>query len=387
MDDNVVGANLERLRVRAGLTQEEVAQQAGLSRLAYRKIEKGLTQPREGSLAALAGALEVSVRDLVTPVPRMDGVRFRSRKRMRMRDNIVAEVALHLDDYAELEDLLQDRKRSDMSKLAMGLKGKGLDRAVTAAGRVRIEFLGKERSREPIFNICGLLEKHGIKVLTVRIASDKFFGLSVNNERCGPAVVVNEWERISVERRIFTAAHELGHLVLHHGDWHVDVTEEPEQEEKEADAFAAEFLMPQDQFEREWANLNGQDFFDAVLKLKQVFRVSYKSVLYRLSAFYPARSGNIWARFYALHEARYGRKLSGKEEPHGLTAEAFRTGRPESSRAAEPDTLSEANFKEDRLSSLVRRAMDGGLITMSRGAEILRIPMMEMRARAASWVA
>jgi hypothetical protein len=30
----------------------------------------------------------------------------------------------------------------------------------------------------------------------------------------GPAVVVNVWGRLSVERWIFTAAHELGHLMI-----------------------------------------------------------------------------------------------------------------------------------------------------------------------------
>lgn len=56
--------------------------------------------------------------------------------------------------------------------------------------------------------------------------------------------MVNTWERSSVERWIFTAAHELGHLLLHFEDYGQGIKEEDKAHEREADAFAAEFLMP-----------------------------------------------------------------------------------------------------------------------------------------------
>lgn len=387
MTENVVGANLERLRVKAKLTQDEVAQKAGLSRLAYRKIEKGQSEPREGTLNGLATAVGVTVRELVTPVERLQGARFRSKKKMRLRDTILADVAAQLADYAELEDLLE-KPRTDVLAQAtkdLDVKSHQQDRAVVAARHVRRFLLGNRRADEPIFNICGLLENHGIKVITVNVASDEFFGLSVNN-KSGPAVVVNEWERISVERRIFTAAHELGHLILHLGSWSSSVTTEPEDEETEANAFAAEFLMPQEQFAKEWRRVSGLDLVDAVLKIKQVFRVSYQSVLYRLGQQNPAARQHLWPSFYARYEARYGHSLRGKKEPMALDPTAFKGAAPEPSKAGEPDTLPEANFKEDRLSGLVREALDEKLITMSRAAEILRISLPDMRARAASWM-
>lgn len=384
MTENVVGANLERLRVKAKLTQDEVAQKAGLSRLAYRKIEKGQSQPREATLNGLATAIGVTVRELVTPVERLEGHRFRSKKKMRLRDTILADVAAQLADYAELEDLLGKTRTDALARATHGLDVKNLrDRA--AARHVRGIFLGAGRADEPIFNICGLLENHGIKVITVSVASDEFFGLSVNN-KYGPTIVVNEWERISVERRIFTAAHELGHLILHLGSWNSSETIERDVEESEANAFASEFLMPHAQFVKEWQRLGGLDFVDAVLKIKQVFRVSYQSVLYRLAEHNPDARSHIWPRFHARYEAKYGHSLRGKKEPMALEPSAFKGAAPEPSKAGEPDTLPEANFKEDRLSGLVREALDAQLITMSRAAEILRISLPDMRARAASWM-
>jgi predicted HTH domain antitoxin len=45
------------------------------------------------------------------------------------------------------------------------------------------------------------------------------------------------------------------------------------------------------------------------------------------------------------------------------------------------------DFREDRLSRLVRRAVEQDIISLSRGAEILGLQLEQMRALAATWVA
>jgi len=47
-----------------------------------------------------------------------------------------------------------------------------------------------------------------------------------------------------VERWIFTAAHELGHLLLHPDSYDVDKTDENEAEEQEATSSQATFSCP-----------------------------------------------------------------------------------------------------------------------------------------------
>ena len=66
-------------------------------------------------------------------------------------------------------------------------------------------------------------------------------------------MVVNTWDRISVERWIFTAAHELGHILLHPTEYDRSATDLPVDTEREADAFASEFLMPKSAFTSAWA--------------------------------------------------------------------------------------------------------------------------------------
>ncbi|MGI6132457.1 MAG: hypothetical protein ACOYES_11375 [Bacillota bacterium] len=60
--------------------------------------------------------------------------------------------------------------------------------------------------------MCGLLESSGVKVYAREVMSRGFFGLSIGPADGGPLVVANVWSRISVERWILTAVHELGHL-------------------------------------------------------------------------------------------------------------------------------------------------------------------------------
>ncbi len=118
-----------------------------------------------------------------------------------------------------------------------------------------------------------------------------------------------------------------------------------------------------------------------MLKVKRLFRVSYRTVLHRVQNTTPLGKA-VWGRFQAEYRARYGRTLASTEEPQGL-----RAGMPESRSAREPDRLSPHEFNGDRLKLLVREAIEQEQITLGRGAEILGLDLSEMRKLAASWVA
>ncbi len=60
-----VGENLKRLRTLNALTQEELAEYAGLTVSAVSKIERNETEPRMTTLRKLAGALDVEPRVLI----------------------------------------------------------------------------------------------------------------------------------------------------------------------------------------------------------------------------------------------------------------------------------------------------------------------------------
>ncbi len=368
---NVIGTNVVRLRASMGMTQKALADRAQLSRLGLAKIERGQTLPRAGTMRALAHALEVSTVELATPVRRLHTVRFRARKRVREREQLLVEVSNWLDDYSFLEDLFDDSPSFQLR----GLRPRRHDpRAVAEKARKNLKL-----HDQPIHDICGILERCGIKVLRFPRATDAFFGLSVKEDDGGPAIVINTWDRISVERWIFSAAHELGHLLLHPGAYDHTQEEEAEDEEKQADEFASYFLMPRGSFEREWQDTGGHPLYERVLKVKRIFHVSYKTVLLRLVEMEEV-SKEVFGIFQGQHRRRFGQTLKKVDEPQPLTGYEFNE-----KRGQEPDRLSDTDCLDDRLRRLVRRAVESEEISLSRGAEILRMSLMDMRQLAAEW--
>jgi Zn-dependent peptidase ImmA (M78 family)/DNA-binding XRE family transcriptional regulator len=372
-----VAKNLIRIRSVKDLTQEEVAFASDISLAGYRKIESGESAPRASTVLALAKALDVKPGDVLRPAPKLPRARFRSTKRMRERDLLLMDVAEELGSYVELETLLGESDPFDPTVIKDKVNDSEM-RAVAMAASVRDAF--RLRPDEVIRDICGLLEDHGVKVLRKRVASDAFFGLSVWGD-LGPAIVVNIWDRISVERWIFTAAHELGHLVLHAADFDAEESVEDPSHEKEADLFAAHFLMPDDAFHSEWDQAGGLGLYERVMKVKRIFRVSYKTVLYRL---HQEGRTDIWARFNIDTKRRLGKTLPRIEEPDALEAADF-VGPVEGRKGQEPTQLTEFDFVTDRRQRLVRQAVEADDISIGRAAEILRVRLREMREIAGSW--
>lgn len=61
---NVVGENIRRLRLKAGLTQEELALKSGLSQGYINQLESGKRRYTEKSLELITGALTMPVAEL-----------------------------------------------------------------------------------------------------------------------------------------------------------------------------------------------------------------------------------------------------------------------------------------------------------------------------------
>lgn len=385
MDLKIIGANLRRIREAKGLTQSEAAELAGISRIAYRNIENGSSTPKVSTLQNITDGVGVRLQDLFVPVRTLKNVRFRASKKMNSRENILTEIARWLDDFNDLEKLLnvhQEYRFKNLTQELSSMKDRGVSRAKYAARKAREELNLKEK--EPIRDIAGLLESCSIKVYPLNLVSDGFFGLSVAEEDGGPAIIVNVWDRISVERWIFSAAHELGHLLLHLDTYDTKVSVEDDDQETEANVFASYFLMPEEAFKSEWDDTWGLFFVDRVFKVKRIFQVSYKTVLYRLSE-RKSIGNSVWGKFQDAYKLRYGKTLSIADEPEALLPDKFLQS-PEALRSHEPDSLSPSYFVEDRLSRLVRYAIEEDKITMSRGAEILKIDLEDMRDIVSSWV-
>jgi transcriptional regulator with XRE-family HTH domain len=77
--DELVRARLRALRLERGLSQEEVAERAGMAASTLSRLESGSRRLALDHLTPLAGALGVEVGDLLAPATRDPRVRERSR--------------------------------------------------------------------------------------------------------------------------------------------------------------------------------------------------------------------------------------------------------------------------------------------------------------------
>lgn len=366
MQENKVAVNLKRIRAARGLTMGEAAEAAGISRMAYHNIEKGVAEPRVSNLQNIANALSVKVVDLVRSVPELRSVRFRAlkwktNKAKAQREEIKNEVALWMRDFNDLESMLTDKNGK---KFAIHIEkhGKGSKSAQIVAQEARRRF--GLNDDEIISDICGLVESVGIKLHFIDMGLDNLFGLSVNDEKLGAAIIVNTCAAKNAERKIFTIAHELGHILMHPTSFNDDDMEIEEQE-KEANMFASYFLMPEKTFDKRLSEVKGLNYVEAILHIKRVFKVSYKTIIYRLIE-KGVVNNTIWQTFCAQYKQKNKFDFKGHKEPEPLAA---------------------IDCIEDRLSRLVREAFEKELISISRAAEILGKSIVEMRELVNGWMA
>ena len=366
MQAKTVSVNLKRIRVSRGMSMQKAADAAGISRMAYHNIEKGIAEPRVSNLQNLANALNVKVFELVRSVPELHSVRFRAKKwktkkSKQKREEIINETALWMRDFNDLEELLStakgkksclDNKKYDLNSMS----------PKEIASRAR-KCLGLKED-EVITDICGLVESSGVKLHFMDIDLDNFFGFSVNDKELGAAIVVNSNQSIPTERKIFTVAHELGHILMHPGSFN-DEEEEINKQEDEANEFASYFLMPEIAFHKRLNEVKGLNFVNVILHIKRIFKVSYMTVIKRLIDEEIADRD-----IYRMFCYRYKQMKSFTFKGH-----------------REPEPLAEIDCIEDRLSSLVREAYENEKISMSRAAEILGKSIIEMRELVNGWMA
>jgi Zn-dependent peptidase ImmA (M78 family)/DNA-binding XRE family transcriptional regulator len=354
------------------MNQNDMADRLPISRQAYSAIEGGRSEPKSGTLLAIAEVLQVPLTELLADQVSFQSLRLRSHKRMKaaekaQKEEVLGRFQQWLRDYNELEDMLGEHEQWRLEKVD------GEDPVAAAAHVRNVLEVG---DNEPIDDIVGLLEDAGIKFFTEQFKLPGIFGFSAGSADGGPAVAVNTDATITIERQIFTAAHELGHLLLHRSSYGPERESGTEEEEHEANRFAGHFLLPNAALEREVGENEGLTLVDFVLHVKRKYRVSYMTVLFRLKERYGYGS-DIYPRFKARYMEKYGKSLKGNVEPDPVEGPAAED---------ECEQLSRHDFVEDRLSRLVRRAYMRDLVSISRAAEILGSSIEEMRSIQQEWM-
>lgn len=236
-------ARLTQARVLAGMTKQELADQLGVSPAAVGQYEAGVITPRTDHLDTLARILGVPVAFFAAARPhaRLDAsmAHFRSLRSTRVGQR--AKAVAFVEQLWELTQALELRVEFPPVTLPdlQPQLGTPPIKPETAAQRLRRHW---SIGTGPVRHLIRMMEMNGIVVALLPFAAtdeaarvDAFSTSRLSR----PLVILTPDRANDVYRHRFTAAHELGHLLLH-----TDVTPGDIDQEREADRFAAELLTP-----------------------------------------------------------------------------------------------------------------------------------------------
>jgi Zn-dependent peptidase ImmA (M78 family)/DNA-binding transcriptional regulator YiaG len=270
---------LTQARRLAGLTKRAVAEQLGVSAVAVGQWEAGTHPPRPDHIGVLAEVLDVPPSFLAAgrPYARLEdsAAHFRSLRHTpaHQRAKAIAfaeqvwELVYALERRVQLPPVdLPGFSAGEVAKGAVG--GDPLQAAQTLRRHWRL-------GTEPIPRMVRVMEAHGIIVTLVPFAGNATATVDAfsTSHLPRPIVVLTPDRANDVYRHRFTAAHELAHLLLHGDAVPGDLLQE-----KEADAFAAEFLTPSAVIRPQ---LPARMDLKALERLGQQWGVSVDSLVYR----------------------------------------------------------------------------------------------------------
>jgi Zn-dependent peptidase ImmA (M78 family) len=245
-----------------------LAELIGVEPRSISAYEKGDFSPDRDKRELLAKALRFPASffagdDLEELSPDIASFRAMSKMTAAKRDMALGAgaIARLLNEWIEMRFELPEANLPDLSQ-------EGDPEAAAAAIR-QLWGLGEL----PVKNMVHLLESRGVRVFSLTIDAAEVDAFSMWHDR-KPFIFLNTMK--SAEHSRFDAAHELGHLVLHHHG-------EPQgqEAEREAHAFAAAFLMPRASI---FAHAPRFATVDHLVKLKHYWTVSVAALAYRLHA-------------------------------------------------------------------------------------------------------
>jgi Zn-dependent peptidase ImmA (M78 family)/DNA-binding XRE family transcriptional regulator len=258
----------------ARLSRTELAGKIGISPAAVTQLERDLIRPTTAVAAELCLALGVPasfLRSAVSPQPiPVSAAHFRSLRSTpaMSRDQALAFAELSLEVVAAIEDYV------DLPAVRMPVVD--LSCLDTAQGTARAADQAREAlgvAEGPVPHVVRLLEAHGVVVLRLPgdLVDHRVDAFSTTAGR-RPVVLLSPMKDDKARSR-FDAAHELGHLLMHH-----DAEPGSQVIENQAHAFAAAFLTPADQVADD---LPRRLDWLALHRAKRRWGVSLKALIYR----------------------------------------------------------------------------------------------------------
>lgn len=272
------GERLKSARTYRGLTLQELADKIGVKKQAISLYENGKIIPEPEKLFNLINSLKfpreyffqesLNVQTSTTYFRALLSTNKKDRNQQIEKIKYLTGIYKVLNNYIDFPKLNLpddiDLEKNSIEEIALTLR----------------KYWGLEN--QPIKNLVFLLEKNGIVVTACPTETnnvDAFSQLIKIDGEDRYFIVLSE-DKYSATRTQFDAAHELGHILLH--PWSEDIEtlsrEEFKEREKQANEFAAAFLLPKESFIEDLIYPTNLNFY---IELKKKWRTSISAMIMR----------------------------------------------------------------------------------------------------------
>lgn len=290
---------VRQVREFLGWTQTEVARQLGVTQPFIAQIESGRTLAPDGFMQSYAFLTRFPPQFFESPPPEielpMGSLLFRARADMRERERKALRIHASMA-FEVLQRMLAFRPVKEVPLAIPSAPGDPEHAAEVARSE-----LGLPPDR-PIKHVIHAIESAGVLVIRLPRAfsdGDGFCVWALDGSRGRRPVVVLSADR-PADRVRFSAAHELGHLVMH------QPLPAAREVHAEADRFAGAFLLPRDAMRNE---VTRPVTLETFLSIKLKWGVSVQAAVmraYRLELItqrkYQALFRRLSARGWRTHE-------------------------------------------------------------------------------------
>ena len=334
----MIGKNIKYYRLVKGISQEELAKKIGLNKMAVSNYEKDKRNPDMATIQGIAKALDVSLAALLSQQDQQLCIEHGAfRKHSTIKKETQELILGKLDRYlGRLFNVISILGEAVLAPRPPFERQRVKDNE--EAGQFLRQLLGLPSSG-PVGNITDILENQGFIICPVEMDERGFSGNSgIVNGR--PYIAVNT--TMPAERQRFTLIHELAHLVF--------IFDDGEDDEKMVNSIAGAFLLPEKDIKRELGPKRTNIISDLSIIQKE-YGVSLPSIVVR-----AYQTGIINKTCY---------EITNK----WLSKNGLRSSTPSN---MEPE-------KTHLLEQLTLRAVSEEEISVSKAAELLDRPFMEVR--------
>ena len=300
MNSEINHRNLLLARESRGETQKAMADAIdGLNQGNLSKMEKGLIPVSCDLIERIAKHLDYPVSFFYKESQDRRVNSFFYRKRVTLPNKELTMLEARFDTARMAIDELLDSveiPQFDIPSIATG----GSLTPKEVARRMRLFFFF---SKGPIENLVKTMEHHGIIIIFLEGAPEKFFGVTMFTKKSVPVIFINGEK--SGDNKRFTLGHELGHLVMH---LRQDVFSLDEKEmDREADAFSSEFNMPEQECRGDLLNVKFKD----LPTIKMYWKLSKAAICYKAKEM--GLLGDSQYRYYMMQLSKSGQRKKEME--------------------------------------------------------------------------